>query len=184
MAFQTSVKRYQDKYYEGNIVQGTPYVIPGIIHVPDSGTPTTPCPGMPVIWDATLMEFKLPTTATESRNMDGIICTRKYDLPGGYKDEDQIEIMIEGIMVIKVGSAASWRQRLEWQTDDQKWDVVADPVMAALTGTTFNAAYRTSVKTNVDAALAQLYKLPVRVLDYGDPAADGDLVKVSVGIGR
>ena len=184
MAFQTETKRYQDRYFKGNITQGMPYKIPGIISVPTTGTPPDPEPGDAVYWDDSDKMFKLPTTAALSRQAVGIICTRKYETSETYSNGDQIEVLLQGFMVIEVGAASAFWNRMQWSHDDQKWDPVADPTMTALTSTTLNAAYNTALKGAVDGALEELYQLPIRVIDLDGASADGDLVEVCVGITR
>ena len=180
--FQTSTKRYQDRYYLGNVTQGMPYKIPGIISVP-SGT-TAPAPGMPAYWDQTKLIYRLPKTGTEALNAQGIICTRKYEVSKTYKNGDQIEILLQGLMVIQVGAAAPFWSRMQWQTDDQKWDPVDDPAFTALTEASWNAAARTEIKASADALAGDFYSLPMRVVDQDGAAADGDLIEISYGITR
>ena len=84
--------------------------------------------------------------------------------------------------------------RLQWQTDDYKWDMVGDPADIAvtddLTGNTTVAALQTAVntladslETNISAALVGASRRQFTCYTIGG-GSDGSIVELAVGLGR
>jgi len=179
--FQTSVKRYQDRFFEGDLVEDGAYVKRGLLHVPSAQTITTKS-GMPVVWDATQNRFRLPTTAVEAQRLVGIIINLRDSIAkADLKNDSPIEVCMRGVVAVKAGGVSNFYDRLVWQTGDQKWDSATGPVIAAITGNTWNATARTAIKTSVDAGLITAVHTVVRYWDYADSTEDS-IIPAAIGM--
>ena len=155
MAFQNTTATYQQDYFVGQVIHNV-YSINGNLHIPGGGT--TPKSGDPVVWDETQNAYRLPTSAAESAAVVGLIATRKSQ--GALANGDEIDILVMGTMAVRVGEAVNFNDRIQWQTDDQKWDQIGEP---------------TSVAAVNRAAIRSLTK---------ETAADNGIILASVGILR
>lgn len=183
MALQTDYTPRQQAFFVGfpTVPFADCYTLRSTIYVPTSGT--APKPGDAVVYDATRDKFRLPTTATEASQLDGIIVLSQQTRGVEYADNDPIIVMQRGSLAVIAGGAVDYRDIVQWQTDDQKWDsydheiTVADrtgTVNLALLNTTINA-----FESEINDALAVETK--IKCISYAG-AADTDIMEISIDI--
>ncbi|MDE2725205.1 MAG: hypothetical protein OXI59_17690 [Gemmatimonadota bacterium] len=188
MALQTDFTPYQQPLFVGfpTMPFADCFTRRGRIYVPNNGT--APKPGDAVIWDASRKSYKLPTSAAEAGQLDGIIVLSQQHTGVTYANNDPIIVMERGNLAVIAGDAVAFRQIVQWQTDDQKWDAYTLEVAAAadISGQTAVAGLQGEVndtvddiETNVNAALNVETMVKCASKDGG---TDGSIIEISVNL--
>ena len=136
----------------------------GRILVPTSGT--APKPGDAVIWDATNKSFRLPTTAAEAARLDGIIVLSQQTTGVTYANNDPIIVMQRGTLAVIAGGTVGYRDIVQWQFNDQKWN-------------SYTLATASNTKANIDIALNVESK--ILCASY-DGAVDNGIMEISINL--
>lgn len=117
------IELYQQRYTLGELSRPlSPHAYErGAIYVP--GGSDAPQVGQPVYFDSGRSRFAVPTTALRLAQTVGII-SATYDREGKeIKDEDGIELLTQGFLVIKNGAGAvAYRDYLTFNTGNRTWE--------------------------------------------------------------
>lgn len=113
---------YQQQYTLGELSRPlSPHAYErGAIYVPSGGD--TPELGQPVYYDAGRSRFAVPTTALRLAQAVGLI-SASYSSSGPIKDEDGIELLTQGFIVIKNGAnVLQYRDYVQFNTGNRTWE--------------------------------------------------------------
>lgn len=179
---QTNFDRYPGKAFPGQqAFAGAPTLIKrGTLNADAAADRVRP--GYPVFYNQTTNFWERAKTPANQKSMMGIVvaesgvATQGTSVPSGanspdfleFSDNATIQVMLIGGIYVLAGSSAEFGDILEFKDDDQKWDKITVPAVAA------SAA---SIKAYLDI----LPRNPVRLME---PAvSDGDLAIAYIGQG-
>ena len=187
---QGNYQQYHDEYVPGQLFPGPANITwLGVAHVPQGGNPLRPGDG--VLYDTGEDAWRLPTSTAERTRVTGIVHHRvaqlartvssprsNSDTAAAYIDGEEFDVILRGVVGVRVSAAVEPGQFLSFDPTDNKWDpitVLTDGETAfripgsgqnALAGNT-----AANITTGVNSALDRLWdsvfalmRLPVRVL--------------------
>ena len=174
---QTSFGKYQQNFYAGMPSRGNSMIDEFVTGVLDLGSGTRAVrPGEPVMWNSTSKKFNPITSAATQLDLMGVV-TYDYNHDTNssgmieFGDESTITVMLHGTIVLKVGEAVNFYDRLQYDHSDHDWTVENSPVLAA--GTTVNLAA-------VNAIAKAFKRVPIYCVTKEGGAANG-LVEARIG---
>lgn len=137
----------------------------GTLHVPSTAT-RNPRPGDALYYDTAQDQWAIPTSAAQSLLVVGFMTYRADVVQNEssvleFKNGDEIEVATMGVFWATAGSAMEYGTICSWDRADFKYDADARV-----------------------AAVAAIVPLPMVCLQRGGVAADGDLFKLGLGMGR
>ena len=111
------------------------------IHVPTSGT--KPKHGHGVVWDKSENGMRYPVTDADELAIGGIISTKRNksaDKDGNvsYENEELAEVVIEGYVYVKFGTAAEFGDTMRFDKDDGDWEAFDPTTSTQLTAANFD----------------------------------------------
>lgn len=182
---QSVYATYPEKNFPGNIARpGEPMSIErGLLRVA-TGT-RNPRPGDALMFDRGENRFRLPTSASEARQVVGILGYDATEIQSGadldtvsFSDNDEIRVNTFGTFWVTAGEALRWGDRLIWNTANQKWHIRQAPDPGNAAGTT-----AANIGDSVLAGLQLLTTLPIACVSINEVAAD-ELAEARIGFGR